>query len=149
MLFNCNNGTWDSILTVDPTFAENFYIGGPMGFSMDLVSLPEEYKKRWSDAISQYKADRDFFRTAVAHILVDSDNITVIEYASEDYDRAVLQVFTKVVNVETLRVYPILDKSATYTYRTTTAYGENLVEDGILFNGLVENSCVRIDFQKA
>ena len=119
-----------------------------MGFSCDLVALPKEYKKRWSDAIAQYKEDREFFRTATARILVDADDIAVLEYASENFDRVVVQVFTKVVNAETLRIYPVLDTNAEYTYRSVVASGRELSEDGILLNCLEEASCVRMDFSK-
>ena len=145
VLFNCNNGTWDSITTVDPTFAENFFIGGPMGFSCDLVALPEEYKNRWVSAIAQYKEDRDFFRTATAHILVDADAICVIEYASEKFERVVLQLFTKLVNAESLTVYPVLDTTAEYSYGEKCMKGADLASDGISFAGLREFSCVRLD----
>ncbi|MBR2612778.1 MAG: alpha-galactosidase [Clostridia bacterium] len=146
VLFNCNNGTWDSITNVDASFAENFFIGGPMGFSCDLFGMPEEHKTAWKNAIAKYKEDREFFRTASAHILVDTDSICAIEYADETFSRIILQVYTKTVHAESIIIYPVLDENASYTYGDTAVQGRTLAEDGVLVNTNKEFACSRLDF---
>ena len=146
VLFNCNNGTWDSIVTVEPSFTENFFIGGPMGFSCDLVGLPDEHKNSWMRAIAQYKQDREFFRTAEAHLLVDTDALCAIEYASEDMTRVVIQLFTKTIHAADILLYPMLDESKTYTCSELVAKGSTFAEDGMRVKGLKDFSCVRLEW---
>jgi hypothetical protein len=46
VMFNCNDGTWTDIAYLKDSFNEQFLIGGPVGFSCDIASFPEEYKQR-------------------------------------------------------------------------------------------------------
>ena len=144
VLFNCNNGTWDSIVAVDPNFAEEFLVGGPMGFSCDLTTYPEEYRQRWIGQIEQYKKDRDFYRQATARVLVDTDSISVIEYADTALSRCVLQIFTKTVHTSALILYPTLRADAEYWVEDHAVSGADLMENGLWVKDLKQDSCKTI-----
>ena len=148
VLFNCNNGTWDSIVAVDPSFSEEFLIGGPMGFSCDLTTYNDEYNKRWSDVIAQYKKDREFYQRASARILVDTDPISVIEYADEEWEQCVIQIFTKTVYANDLIVYPTVKAEAKYSYGDTEIDGADLLENGLRIKDLKPNFCRTVKLMK-
>ena len=141
VMFNCNNGTWDSIVAVDASLAEGFLQGGPMGFSCDLVALPKEYARRWAEVIAEYKQNRDFYQKAVAYILVDTPSISVIQYTDEALTHSEIFVFTKTTRAYDLRVYPRVDTSASYRYEETSMAGVCVAEDGLLVSSLQDNSC--------
>ena len=147
-MLNCNNATWDFIIGINDTFAEQFMMGGPIGFSCDMVGFPVYYKEKWKNIITQYKEDRAFYITATARILIDSDNLIAIEYADVDLDRCIVQVFTKVIYALYLRMYPVLDKSATYNLGKQTLLGKDAMEEGILLEDLQNNCCVKYEFIK-
>ena len=77
-MLTCNDGTWDSIISVDDSFTNAFLTGGPMGFSCDILNIPDEYKTKWKNLISEYKCNRDFFASAAARVLVDTNGVVVI-----------------------------------------------------------------------
>ena len=80
--------------------------------------------------------------------MIDTDNLIAIEYADADLDRCIVQVFTKVTYAHDLMIYPILDKSATYSFGEQTLSGKDAMEEGILLEDLQNNYCVKYDFRK-
>ena len=112
-----------------------------MGFSCDLTTYPEEYRQRWIGQIEQYKKDRDFYRQATARVLVDTDPISVIEYADRGLSRCVLQIFTKTVHTSSLILYPVLRSEAEYWVDGNTVRGSELMEHGLWVKDLKPNSC--------
>lgn len=141
VMFNCNNGTWDSIVAVDPSFAEGFLYGGPMGFSCDLSAFPEVYVERWKEIIARYKKDRDFYQFASARILVDSPALSVIEYADADLTHCEIQIFTKTNHAHHILLYPVVNQNAMYRYDEELIKGEDILKDGILIHPLQNLSC--------
>lgn len=155
IMFNCNDATWTNAVSVDPSFAEGFLAGGPIGFSCPISSFPDEYKERWRKAIAQFKLDRDFYATASAHVIADSDGITAIEYADENYRECIVFLFIKKSRASELTLYPVLDKSATYILHSaapngsdpafprveTKLCGKELTDDGIRFDKLKNYTC--------
>ncbi len=148
LLLNCNNATWDSIVAVHPSLAEGIVQGGPMGFSCSLTDFPPIYQKQWSDVIAKYKEDREFYRNATARILVDSDQISVIEYADENFDQCILQIFTKTVAARDLILYPSVNKNVKYQSPDGEIDGSDLAENGIHVTSLKDNSCQTIILRK-
>jgi hypothetical protein len=149
VMFNCNNGTWDSIVAVDPSFVEAFLTGGVVGFSCDVAAFPEQYRESWKQFISEYKADRDFYINAAARILADTEPLTVIEYFDVEYDRCEVQIFTKVCCAENLTVYPKVDISAEYILDGELLDGRDIAENGILVDKLRNNRCRTLSLKKA
>lgn len=149
VMFSCNNATWDFILNVDDSFTFGFIGNGPMGFSCDLVAMPEQYQQMWKKHIAEFKENREFYKTATARILIDSEDIIAIEYADPALDRCVIQVFTKTIYAEDLLVYPVVDAQNSYIFEETTMCGADLLENGIFLKGLQNNRCYTLELQKA
>ena len=147
-MISANNGTWDFLIGVNDSFTEEFLKGGPVGFSCDIDGFSKEYKLRWKAFISQYKADREFYKNATARILVDSEQIVVIEYADEKLNLCVIQIFTKTVRANDLIIYPILDNTANYSYLSDSVSGNFIEENGILIRDLKDNFCQTIVLRK-
>lgn len=141
IMLSCNNATWTSVAAVDHAFAKNFLTGGPMGFSCDLAAFPDSQKALWRDAIAAYKEERTFYQTAAAQILADSDSLTAIAYADEAMDHIVVQVFTKTVYAQSLRIYPMVDKNKRYRFQDEEHSGAEILENGIFVAPLYANSC--------
>ncbi len=148
VMFSCNNGTWDSIVAVEPSFTESFVSGGPIGFSCDIAAFTDKNKESWKQFISEYKADRDFYIGAAARILTDTEPVTVIEYFDREYDRCEVQVFTKVCYAENIMVYPEVDRSAKYTLNGELLDGMDIAENGIFIEKLRDNSCRTLSLRK-
>ena len=140
-MISCNNATWDFLIGVNDSFVEEFVKGGPLCFSCDIASFPDEYKLKWKDIIAKYKDDREFYRTAEARILIDSDDIIAIEYSDKEFNKAVIQLFTKNVYANDVVVYPVVDFNSEYLLNGEKVSGKELKEDGIKSTELVNNTC--------
>lgn len=149
VMFSCNNATWDFILNVDDSFTLGFIGSGPMGFSCDLVAMPEGYRQMWKEHIARFKENREFYKTATARILVDREDILAIQYADPALERCEVQVFTKTVYAENLLIFPVLDKQKNYCYAEKTLSGAEAMEEGILFDCLQNNRCYTAQLKKA
>ncbi len=139
-MLHCNNATWDFLIGVQDSFSEAFMHGGPMGFSCDMDAFPTEYKKRWRDVIAQYKKDREFYKDATARILVDSDAVTVLQYADTKLEECILQIFTKTTYAHELILYPIVDETREYSCQDKILGGKDICENGIIIEQLKQNS---------
>ena len=149
VMMSCNNATWDFILNVDDSFTKAFINNGPIGFSCDLDSMPDSYKEMWKTHIAEFKKNRDFYMTATARILVDTEDIVVIQYADPDLNRCVVQLFTKRSYASRLTVYPAVDSLGEYTANEELRSGQDLLENGIIFKDLQDNCCQTVEMIKA
>jgi hypothetical protein len=144
-MIHCNDATWGSLVGIDDSFSEAFSVGGPMGFSCDIAAFPEEYVRRWSAVISKFKQEREFYKSASARILIDTDTVIAIEYADAEFRRCVINVFTKTTYAKSLILFPALDRDKEYIIGGRSAFGRDILDDGILLDGLKENSCRTIE----
>ena len=119
-----------------------------MGFSTDIADFPEKYKKRWGEVISKYKCDREFYKNAVARILVDSPQIIIIEYSDVNLDRCILQIYTKITHSRNLVIYPVLEQNKEYLFDGNTISARDALENGIMIDKLNQNSCITLEFIK-
>lgn len=147
-MIHCNDATWSFLIGIDDSFSDAFMHGGPMGFSCDIAAFPEEYKKHWTDVISNYKREREFYKNAVARILVDSDSVIIIEYSDSKFDRCVVQIYTKTTHSKSLIIYPVIEKGKEYLYEGKTVLSNDILENGILIENLNQNSCRTLEFVK-
>ena len=147
-MIHSNNGTWEFLIGVEDSFSEAFVQGGLMGFSSDLDAFPVPYRERWRSVIEQYKQEREFYRTATARILVDSERIIAIEYADAALDTCILQVYTKNVYANELVIYPALGESARYRCGDRLLDGRDILKHGFLIENLKDNSCQTIRLVK-
>ena len=147
-MIHCNNATWSFLIGVEDSFSEAFMHGGPMGFSCDIDAFSGEYKKLWSDVITQYKQDREFYKNATARILVDSESIIVIEYADKNLDLCILQIFTKTSYARDIVLYPVVCAEAEYHCGDSIILGNDIMKNGILIQNLSDNGCQILKFIK-
>lgn len=147
-MISCNNSTFDFVLNVKDEYNLAFLTGGPLGFSGDIAGYPEEYKEKFKAFIAQYKLDRQFYLTANAHILIDTEDIIAIEYADSDFDRCVVQFFTKLPYTNLLTVYPVVDTTAAYQVEDRVVSGKELAEDGIFMEKFSYNDCRTVEMKK-
>ena len=136
---SCNNATWDFVLNVSDEYTFAFLSGGVIGFSCNIADFPAAYKKKLKAFLDEYKNREAFWKNATVRILCDTQNLLVLEYASEDLSEIELQVFTKLVYQDKLTVYPVLDASADYELDGKCYTGASLMEDGILYTSLKDN----------
>ncbi len=142
---SCNDAIWDTLVGVKDSYVEEFSKGGVMGFSCDLASFPEKYKKRWKELIGQYKQEREFYKSAGARILVDAEDTTVIEYADKAFSKCVVQIFAEAVHFSGLSVYPTVDETAEYvcSLNGQILSGKEIMENGIkISTGNYEGSSI-------
>ena len=146
-MLSCNNGTWDFIISVKDSFTRGFLTGGLMGWSCDL-DVPANYKAMWKEWIATYKKNRAFYKTAISRILVDTDEISAIEYADTEQNRCIIQVFTKTTYARNLVIYPWVKKDVHYRIGDDKFLGKELIENGIFIDNLKENDCRIIELIK-
>ncbi len=146
-MLSCNNATWAFIINVKDSFTKGFLTGGPMGWSCDL-DVPADYKALWKEWINEYKDNREFYKMATARILVDSEEISVIEYADPEMSRCIIRVFTKTTYARNLVIYPCVREDAHYRLDGKIFEGREVIENGIVIEGLRENDCRTIELIK-
>lgn len=146
-MLSCNNATWDFMISVKDSFTKGFLAAGPMGWSCDL-DVPAHYKALWKEWVAEHKRNREFYKTAVARILVDTEAISVIEYADSDRNRCIIQIFTKTTYARNLIIYPWVSQNASYRMGDAVICGKDLAENGIAVEDLLENDCRVIELIK-
>lgn len=127
----CGDGTWSHIIGVQESYLEGFMTGGPFGLSCDLTRVSQKTRAELKRFISEVKADRSFWLTAVARVLCDTKTVSVYQYSDMDLNKIVIQLFTKDAMQENCWVYPELDASKSYRYKDQLYSGKALMRDGI------------------
>ena len=144
----CNDATWDHFINVTDDYAKAFMTGGPIGFSCDIASFPDDYKEFWKNAIAEFKADRELYAIGTARILVDTNDLVAIEYADNDFENCIIQVFTKRSYATDLTVYPFVESTNVYIYNEQKLTGKEIKENGITIERIIENNCVILRLNK-
>ena len=144
----CNDATWDHVINVCDDYAKAFMTGGPIGFSCDIVNIPDQYKEFWKNAIAEFKQDRDMYASGTARILVDTNDLVVIEYADVAFEKCIVQVFTKNSYATDITIYPIVDEEAVYLYQDKRITGKEIKENGISIEGIIKNNCIILRLNK-
>lgn len=140
------NATWTQVHSADTSFAYGFAAGGTFGFSCDLTAFSEKFRSEVKTEISEFKKNREFFRTAEVRVLCDTDNITVLQYSDKDLNKCVVQIFTKTVNSEKFIFYPKVDAEKVYSAGNEVLRGEDMLKNGIIVSDLKPYSCKTVAF---
>ena len=136
-----SGASWEVLHNVTPRYSHAFLTGGPWGFSTDIAGYPDGEKQALKECVAQYKIDREFYKNAELRILHDAADVTVLQYNDQNFDRIVIQVYTRVMNQDRVTVYPVANQNKTYTYGDKTLSGKELIKNGIRFN-LEDVDCV-------
>ncbi len=144
----CNNASWQNLATVKEDYIFNFLQGGPLGLSCNIHILPDEHKEKLKNVIAKYKEDREFYRTALTHILLDCDNMLCFEYRDANFDRIEIKLFTKNICLTRVRIYPKVLEGASYKINDKIYSYDEIVNDGIELKDLYDFNCFTLTLEK-
>ncbi len=131
----CGDAVWHHLVGVQESFMDGYMTCGPVGFSCDLRLLSEEARAHFKEKIAQIKAERDFWKTAVARILCDTKSVTAYQYSDVALHKVVVQMFTHETMQQDFRVYPVLDGAKSYRLEDgAVVTGQQLMDEGIDFH---------------
>lgn len=148
LMMNCNNASWEFLIGIDPSFYLTFLTGGPLGYSCDIAAFPNWYKEKTKEFIKEYKKNRSFYQSAMVKILCETENITVLEYYNEGFDRVIIQFFAKCVDQDELTVFPAVKEGCNYLLNGKTVSANDLLSDGYTFTEIKDNFAYVLDLQK-
>ena len=128
----CGDAVWKHLEAVPISYLKGYMAGGPIGFSCDLSLLSEHVFSELRDKVAAFKAEREFWRTAVARILCDTPTVTVYQYSDTALSKVVVQLFTLKTTQDVFRVYPILDPDASYRVSDgALLLGKEIMKEGV------------------
>ena len=128
----CGDAIWSHVVGVKESYLKGFFTGGPIGFSCDLALVSEKTRAAFKEFIAKYKENREFWRTAVARLLCDTNTITVYQYSDMALNKAVIQLFTNDTIQKKCCVHPELDAAKYYRINgEEVRSGAEIQEEGI------------------
>ena len=130
-LISTHDATWDDVVGVEQSFVNGFLTGSPVGLSFDLTALSQKAFGEFKKFIGNFKKKRDFYMSAVCHILCDTETVLALEFRNEDFSEIELAVFSLKTKQGNICIYPILDRNSSYTVGERTLSGEEIFENGI------------------
>lgn len=131
-LIATGDATWTDVRGVHQSFLHGLLSGGPIGLSFDLTSLTDEAFSSLKKHISDFKENRNFWKTAVCRILSDTDSVLVLEFCDEDFSKAELVIFSKEAFQSNICVFPIMNPDYIYCLSDNSEKsGKELFEVGI------------------
>ena len=148
LLANCNDATWDSIVSVENSYTAAYLKSGPVGFSCDICDFPEEITAYYKDFITQFKNERDFYINADTRIIADSENFTAYQYSNADLSKITIALFINRAYAYDFRVYPVVAQNSSYQVGDKILTGEEIKSNGINFNNLKNYSCQEVTLIK-
>lgn len=131
----CGDAVWHHLVGVQESFMDGYMTCGPVGFSCDLRLFSEKAFAHFKEKIAGIKEEREFWKTAVARILVDTESVTTFQYSDAALNKIVVQMFTHETMQQHFRVYPVVDKARSYrTADGTVLTGCQIEEEGLAIN---------------
>lgn len=144
---SCLGEKWDYVMNVTPAYTHGLITGGIMGFSCNIADYPEEEKAALKEMIARYKIDREFYKQSETRLLCDVENITVMQHNDKDFNRVIIQVFTRVLFQHQVTVYPVLDASSDYEVNGQTMSGKQIMNEGLVVCP-ADHDCVTVEYIK-
>lgn len=126
-----HDATWNELIGVHPDFLQGFLSGGPLGFSCDLTAFSPALFARMKQLVADFKQDRAFWQKAECHILCDTPQLTILQYADEEEKELRIQAFSLRCMQKSVRVYPVLTQAGEYLVDGAHYTAAQLTEDGI------------------
>lgn len=139
---SCNDAVWGNLVYVKENYTFGFSSATPLGFTCDIAAFPDDFKMRLKQYIEKYKKDRDFYISANARILYDTNSVKVIQYSSKSLDKVAIYCFTRLIKRDKLTVYPEVDKTKRYRVDGNVISGADIIENGLVFGTLFDNECL-------
>ena len=131
-LIASGDGTWDHLSGVHRSFMEAFMTGGPIGLSCDLNALSADAFAWLKSFITNFKEQREFWRTAECHILSDTESVLVLQYNDPEFRTVRHQAVAFRLAQSQLRMYPKVPENAVFVQEDGTQIsGDELNRFGI------------------
>ncbi len=128
--------TWNEAETVSVEYMKEFLTGGPFGLTCNLCKLSDAVKIELKKFISEYKKERDFYKTAVCRVLAANDEVTILQFSDFELKKNTIQVFAIDSHRDNYTIYPKVNADKAYIYSDNEIDGEEVLENGI---------CISID----
>ncbi len=109
-----NDALWTDVRGVDIEYLKGFLTGGAIGISCSLTAMSDELFAALKEHIANFKANRDFWRNTVCHILADTKTMLVLQYCDMAKTKIEVLAYSDVMHQNNIRVYPKVDLSAKY-----------------------------------
>ncbi len=131
----CGDAKWQHIVGVHPSYMDGYMTCGPIGFSCDLSKLSPSAFAHFKEFVAKVKKDREFWKTAVARILCDTESVTTFQYSDMALTKIVVQLFTDHTKQDGFTVHPVLDESKNYKVNGGEILsGREIAEEGIFID---------------
>ena len=128
----CGDAIWHHVVGVQPSYLDGYMTCGPIGFSCDLTKISPSAFAHFKEFVAKVKADREFWKTAVARILCDTESIMTLQYSDMALTKIVIQLFTDHTQQDGFTVHPVLDESKNYRVNGGEILsGKEIAEEGI------------------
>lgn len=128
----CCDAWWYDIAGVHPSYLDAYHTGGPIGFSCDLSEISDKDFEHFKEVIAVHKSKRDFWKTAVARIIADTDSVTVYQYSDEELTDIVVQIVSDKAFQNEITVYPVVCADKMYLVNEETKMsGAQILREGI------------------
>jgi len=123
---------WHHVVGVQPSYLEGYMTCGPIGFSCDLNLISPGARARFKEFIAKVKVEREFWKTAVARILCDTESVMTLQYSDMALTKIVIQLFTDHTQQDGFTVHPVLDESKNYRINNGEILsGKEIAAEGI------------------
>lgn len=126
-----NDALWIDVRGVNMPYLKGFLTGSGIGFSCSLTAMSDELFQTLKNHIAEFKANREFWKNCVCHILCDTSEMLVLEYCDEEKNRIEIRVYSDIIHQTNLTVYPKVDLEAVYKIGNRTLSGREIDENGI------------------
>ena len=131
----CGDAIWKHLVGVQQSYMAGYMTCGPVGLSCDLTLLSPKARQFFKDFIAKMKEEREFWKTAVARILCDTQSVTVFQYSDMQLNKIVVQLFTDNTQQDHFCLYPVVDETKTYRTDNGTIYsGKEITEEGLILS---------------
>ena len=131
-LVACGDAIWNHLVGINYSYLKGYTTCAPIGISSDLRLLSETAKEKLAEIISQMKERREFFKTAVARIIADTETITAYEYSDMALSKIIVQVITNESIQNTFLVHPEVDITKNYRINNSEIVsGKEIDENGL------------------
>ena len=124
--------SWIRVEEANMDYIKNAMVGGPLGVSCDLTQVSKKTLCDLGEFISEYKADRDFWKKSECRILCDTKALTILQFNDKEFNDVRIFAYTDRYHQEKTTIYPVLDKNATYSVTKTEKDGIMTLESTVL-----------------
>ena len=127
----CGDAMWHNIVGVQQSFMEGYMTCGPIGFSCDLSKLSDKATEDFKTFIANMKKNREFWKKAVARILMDTKSATAYQYSDMELSKIEIQLFIHEAIQQNFTVIPELDENKRYQLNGEIFTGKEIMDEGI------------------